>query len=247
MPEGLIYHSYMAGVKEPRFASVWSPQKGYGKGWDAALGGRLGVLRYGTNDGDRPDGWQLDVEGGVFTRLDPNAYSTPLIAADFRLGIPLTFGHGPWHFKFGYYHISSHLGDEYMLVVDEFHRINYARDALALGIGYYCTDALRVYGEMGYAPSAVGGAEPWEFQWGVDYSPINTGYRGSLFWALNGHLRQDVDYDGNFVAQLGWQWRRRRSGGVFRLGMQYYTGKNEQYEFYTESESRLGCGLWLDF
>jgi hypothetical protein len=247
MPDGLIYHSYLAGVKEPRFASVWSDEEDFGSVWDVAIGGRLGIVRWGTSGCDRPDGWQVDMEGAVFPRLDPIAESTPLIACDFRAGIPLTYGCGPLHFKLEYYHISSHLGDEFMLENPDVRRINYSRDTLSFGLGYYWTEALRLYGEIGFAPSAVGGAEPWDVQFGVDFSPPYTPRRGSPFVALNAHLREDVEFNGNFVAQAGWQWRRRPSGGVFRLGLQYFTGKNEQYEFYSDSESRLGYGLWCDY
>lgn len=247
MPDGLIYRSYLAGVKEPRFASVWSNEKDFGSQWDVAIGGRLGILRWGTSGCERPNGWQLDLEGAVFPRLDPDGDSTPLIAADFRAGVPLTYGHGPLHLKLEYYHISSHLGDEFMLDFPDVQRINYSRDTLAFGMGYYWTDALRLYGEAGFAPSAVGGAEPWDIQFGADYSPTYTPGHGSPFAALNVHLREDVDFGGNFVAQIGWQWRRRPNGGVFRLGLQYFTGKNEQYEFFSDTESRLGAGLWVDF
>jgi hypothetical protein len=246
MPDGLIYHSYLAGIKEPRFASVWSERKELTSGWDTALGGRLGVLRYGTVNGDRIDGFQVDIAGAVFARLDPKGDSSPLIATDYRLELPITYGRGPLHVKFGYYHISSHLGDEYMLRAASFNRINYHRDALQLGVGFYCTDALRIYGEIGWALEAAE-AEPLELQFGAEYSPTYTGFRGSPFWALNGHLREEVGFGGNFVAQAGWQWRRAAKGGVFRTGLQYYTGKNEQYEFFEESESRLGYGLWVDF
>lgn len=249
MPEGLIYHSYMAGVKEPRCASVWSQRDEFGSGWDVALGGRIGLLRYGTSGcgSSRPEGWQVDLAGAVFARLDPTGDSTPLIATDYRADIPITYGCGPLHVKLAYYHISSHLGDEYMLTASSFNRINYHRDALALGIGYYWTDALRFYGEAGIAGEAGGGAEPLEFQMGIDYSPIQTGHCGSLFWAVNAHAREEVDFGGNFVAQLGWQWRSSGRGGVFRTGLQYYTGKNEQYSFYDQSENRLGYGIWIDF
>lgn len=247
MPDGLIYRSYMAGVKEPRFASVWSSEKDAGSVWDTALGGRLGILRYGTADSARPEGWQLDVEGAVFARLDPNAHSTPLLATDFRAGVPLTYGQGSWHFKFAYYHISSHLGDEFMLLNPGFPRINYVRDGVALGAGCYWTDALRVYGEVGCAIGTGGGAEPMEFQFGADFSPPHTTVWGSPFAAVNTHLRQEVDFGGHFVAQAGWQWRHGASGRASRLGLQYFNGKNEQYEFFDDFERKLGCGLWVDY
>jgi len=247
MPEGLIYRSYMAGVKEPRFASVWSSEKDAGSVWDTALGGRLGILRYGTDDSVYAQGWQLDVEGGVFARLDPHGPSTPLIATDFRVGVPLTYGWGPWHFKFAYYHISSHLGDEFLLLNPGYPRINYVRDGVALGAGCYWTDALRVYGEVGCAIGTGGGAEPMEFQFGADYSPPHTTNWGSPFAAVNTHLRQEVDFGGHIVLQAGWQWRNGASGRASRLGLQYFNGKHEQYEFYSDSENKLGWGLWVDY
>src|SRR4051812_37189413 len=38
LPDGLIYHSYLAGVKEPRFGSTWSSENDFGAMWDVALG-----------------------------------------------------------------------------------------------------------------------------------------------------------------------------------------------------------------
>jgi len=247
MPDGLIYRSYLAGVKEPRMASVWSREKDFGPVWDIALGGRVGIFRWGTSGPARPEGWQLDVEGGAFPRLDPVAESNPLMAVDFRAGFPLTYGCGPWHFKLAYYHISSHLGDEFLLVNPGFPRINYTRDGLALGAGYYWNDALRLYAEVGCAPGAVGGAEPWEFQFGADYTPPHTTTWGSPFTAVNAHLREEVSFGGNVVVQLGWQWREGTSGRLSRLGLQYYNGMNEQYEFFDDYESKLGFGIWVDY
>jgi hypothetical protein len=246
MPNGLIYRSYMAGVKEPRFASVWSSENDFGPVWDIAIGGRVGILRYGTTDDNRPEGWQLDFEGAVFPRLDPNGVSTPLIAADYRAGIPLTYGRGPLHCKFAYYHLSSHLGDEFLLSTGH-PRINYTRDALVLGAGYYCTDALRVYGEVGYAFNAVDGAKPWEVQFGADLSPPHTGLKGSPFAAVNAHLREEVNFGGNFVAQAGWQWRQYANGRIFRLGVQYFNGMSDRYEFFDDYENKVGGGLWFDY
>jgi hypothetical protein len=246
LPEGLLYRSYLAGTKEPRIASVWSDDRDYGKVWDVALGGRTGFWRYGTCGGVDPEGWQLDLEGAALCRLDPILDSTPLIAVDYRIGIPLTYAQGPWQAKFGYYHLSSHLGDEFMLLTPDFNRINFTRDAIILGVGYFWTDAIRTYGEASYSPAASGGAKPWEFQFGAEFSPTTTAIRGAPFAAINGHLREEVRFGGNVVAQVGWQWRGI-TGKRFRLGAQYYNGKNDQYSFFDEYESKIGFGLWYDF
>jgi len=246
LPDGLIYRSYLAGAKEPRFASQWVHERDLGWIWDIALGGRVGLLRYGTEDRIFPDGWQIDLEGAGLPRLDLED-QCDLISADFRFGVPITYGRGPFRVKFGYYHISSHLGDEYMLSHPNVPRINYARDALVLGNSYYPTEDLRLYAEAAWAFSTGEKTEPWEFQFGIDYSPMASGsLRGSPFVALNTHLREEVNFGGNLVVQTGWQWRGQ-TGHLFRMGMHYFAGKSDQFEFYNQHEDKLGLGLWYDY
>src|SRR5262249_6830540 len=136
MPDGLVWRSYLAGVKESRFALVTSDNNAFGTMWDATLGGRVSLVRYGTPNGYRPEGWELQIEGAALPRLWPTKPSSPLIACDYRVGLPLVYANGPWQFKTGYYHISAHLGDEYMILEPNVQRINYMRDAVMLGVGY---------------------------------------------------------------------------------------------------------------
>src|SRR5690606_26754469 len=148
-----------------------------------------------------------DIEGAAFPRLDLED-NRDLISADFRFGMPLTFGYGRLQTKFAYYHLSSHLGDEYLEKNPTAVRINYSRDVFVLGASYDLTDSLRIYSEVGWAFYTSGGSEPWEAQFGIDYSsPYPTGFRGAPFFAVNGRIREEVDWGGNITAQVGWQWR----------------------------------------
>lgn len=246
-PEGLIYRSYLAGMKEPRFAGMWVHDVDQGWLLEAALGARIGIVRLGTTDPRRPDGWEIDAEGAVFPRFDTTA-DRSLVSADYRIGIPLTFGAGPFQTKLAWYHLSSHLGDEFMLAHPGVQRINYSRDAIVWGNSLYLTEDLRLYAEAEWAFYNDGGSEPWAFQFGVDYSPAEPvgSLRGAPFVALNAHLREEVDFGGNVVVQTGWQWRGQ-SGHLFRFGMQYFTGKSDQFEFFRRTEDRLGLGIWFDF
>ncbi|NQT13539.1 MAG: DUF1207 domain-containing protein [Planctomycetes bacterium] len=248
MPAGLLYRSYMAGAKEPRFAGYWNHDKNLGQIWDTALGGRLGLFRYGTGCADHPEGFQVDMEGGAQARLDPQEKSTMLLSVDFRLGIPITYAKGRWQFKTGYYHVSCHLGDEFLQAFPDAPRIDYSRDAILLGAGYFWTERLRLYGETARAITPHGGAKPWEFQFGADWAPgHDTGILGSPFAAVNVHLREEVDFGGNFVVQAGWAWRRCPRGSCYRIGFEYFNGKSDQYEYFDRTEERLGWGIWVDF
>jgi hypothetical protein len=246
LPDGLIYRSYLAGIKEPRFAGQWNHDINLGWIWDITLGGRVGILRYGTTSVDHPEGWQLDIEGAGMPRLDLEN-ERDVVATDFRFGIPLTYGRGCYQMKFAYYHLSSHLGDEYMVRNNTLSRRNYARDVIVWGHSYYLTEDIRLYGEAGWAFAFDGGTEPWEFQFGIDYSPVKlTGHWGSPFVAINGHLREEFDFGGNLVVQTGWQWRGY-SGHLFRIGMEYFQGMSDQWEFFDQYEDKLGFGIWYDY
>jgi hypothetical protein len=246
LPDGLIYRSYLAGFKEPRFHSFWAYEQNEGVVWDIALGGRVGLVRYGSRDNVRPEGFQFDLEGAAFPRLMPEQ-EDDLWAADFRAGAPLTYGIGPHQTKLAYYHLSSHLGDEYLLQHPTVTRFNYSRDVIVLGQSYYITDDLRLYAEAGWAfYSDVAGE--WEFQFGIDYSPLAyTGFRSTPFAAINGHLREEVDFSGNLVVQAGWQWRSAESGHLVRFGVEYFNGLSDQFSFFNQHENKVGLALWYDY
>ncbi len=247
LPEGLIYRSYLAGPRESRFASVWAHERDLGWLWDVTLGGRVGVYRYGTTDSFRPEGWQLDIEGAALPRLDWEN-EQDVVSTDFRFGIPLTHAFGAFEAKLAYYHLSSHLGDEFLLKNPGIRRVNYSRDAFVLGLAAYATDHVRFYGEAGYSFANSGGSEPWEFQFGAELSPVTPNYvQGAPFAAVNAHLREEVDFSGTLTVQAGWQWRGYGSHHLFRLGAQYLTGKSPQFQFHRNNEEQIAFALWYDY
>ncbi len=248
VPAGLIYHSYMAGPLEPRAGmTVFSNTKGgvYG---DATLGGRMGFLKYGNCDPVHSEGWQLDFYGAAIARLDIENQQD-LDSCDYVFGLPLTYGNEQLQFKFGYAHLSSHLGDEYAIshpgsLAD---RVNYVRDSLVFGTSYYPLPVWRVYGEVGWAFHHDGGAGPWDSQFGTELSrPGPTGDSFTPFLAVNCRVRDDIDVVGDVNFQAGWL-RRGILGQTLRWGLSYYNGKSSQAQFFRNYEEQVGVGLWYDF
>lgn len=244
LPDGLMFKSFLAGEKEPRFASVWLNDPDRGMIWETALGARVGIWRYGTQGAINPNGWQLDLEGAALTRLDPEV-ETDVDAADFVIGILMTRRIGPTAIEFGYGHLSSHVGDEYLIKHPTFQRINYVRDAVLFGLSYDVTPDSRVYGEIGYAPGAEDGAEPLEGQFGAEYSPAKPML--SPFAAVNFHYREEFANQLSVNVVAGMQVRGPKSNRLLRFGVQHYNGKSLQYEFLNEYETLTGAGLWVDF
>jgi hypothetical protein len=246
LPDGIPYKAYLANPKESRLGTQVFNLKDDGTVWDSTLGGRVGLLRFGTNDPSWPQGWQFDAEGSAQVRLDPDE-NLDLRSVDYRVGAPLTYAYGRHRLKLGYYHLCSHLGDEFLAAHPTFHHLNFVRDVLALGYAYYVTENLRLYSELGWAFHDDVSKE-WEFEFGLDYSPARpTGVRGAPFFALHGHLREELNYSGNLVLQTGWAWRGDRSSHLLRLGFHYYNGLSDQYSFYRNFEQQIGGGLWYDY
>ena len=245
MPDGLMFPAYLASGRESRFASQWVHERDRGWLWDVALGGRVGILRHGNRDPLLAQGWQIDIEGAAFPRLELE--NRDLISVDFRFGIPITARLGPLETKFAYYHLSSHLSDEFMISNPKAVRINLVRDAIVWAVAIRPHQGLRFYAEAGWAFNTDGRSKPWEFQFGAEYSPIHpTTFSGAPFFAVNGRIREEVDFGGSVTVQTGWQWRGE-TGRLFRLGVHYFNGKTDQYQFFEEHEEQFAFGVWYDY
>ena len=269
-PQGFIYPTYLAAVQN-RLGGVWNYDKDLDWMWDITLGGRAPLMRYGNRSALYPEGWQLDLEGSVHLRLHMRE-CMDMEANDFRFGLPLSYGTKTWQVRTGYYHVSSHMGDERILRYQpnnypygdpaipnngiglgtragSDNRINYYREALLLSYAYRPTPNTRLYAEVDYAVMQGECTKPWHFQFGAEYSqryPSRGGW-GSPFAAVNARLMQEHNFDGNITVQTGWQWRGARNE-LFRLGVQYIGGVSEQYEFIAgPREHKFGIGVWYDF
>ena len=88
LPNRLIYRPYLAGVYQPRMAAVFNVNRQSQWKWDLSIGGRIGLVRYGSGNEVIPQGWQLDIEGAAFPRLASPGQI--LEATDYRFGVPLS-------------------------------------------------------------------------------------------------------------------------------------------------------------
>jgi hypothetical protein len=245
LPQGLIWHSLLAGPKEPRIGGQLVNDSDGDTKLDGTVGGRAGIFRYGNTADFRPQGLQVDVEGAAFIRQDITQNSD-VDAYDFRIGFPVTYGWGPYQMLLSWYHVSAHLGDQFSLKHPNYKRFQYSRNALVWGLGYYLTEDFRVYGEVEYAYYARPGS-PWAFQVGFEYSPVIRGWHGAPFFAINGYLKQETDFGGPLTVETGWQWRGQRGGQLIRTGFFYQNGPEIYGEFFHNSEALIGYGLWYDF
>ncbi len=247
LPDGLLWHSYLAGPQEPRISAILFGDDNGGYFWDATLGGRIGFLRYGTENAKNPKGWQWDLEGAAITRLNL-LESEDVESVDYRFGTQMTWAEGSWATKFGYFHLSSHVGDEYMIRNPTYERINYVTEALVLAVSNRPVEPVRVYGEISYAVKQSDGALRWQYQAGTEWTPPPP-RPGKIapFAAVNLGFRESTDYHMATTIQTGWGYQGPKSDRRLRFGLQYGHGPTSQFQFFTLREEYLGWGIWFDY
>ena len=258
-PDGHIYPNYLAAIQN-RLACSWNYDPDIDWNWDITLGGRSPILRYGNRSAIFPEGWQIDLEGSVHLRL-ALMNQMDMEANDFRVGLPVSYGTKIWQIRMGYYHVSTHTGDERMLryfgepnaegniVVQgdpaysnkstyknneshRVHRLNYYREALLFGYAYKPTPNTRVYAELDYAFMRGELTKPFHFQFGGEYSPV---YPAREEWGtpfLAVNIRLMEEHDFDGNFTLQTGWQWRGARNqLFRLGIQYFNGVSDQYSF----------------
>ncbi len=93
---------------------------------------------------------QLEIEGAIWAIFDPLHESAPLIDADYYVGFPITYSFGDWAFRARGYHISTHIGDEFLLDHPHFNRRNPSIEAFDFYVSYQFSRDIRLYGGIGW-------------------------------------------------------------------------------------------------
>ena len=244
LPDGLIYHPYLAGPKESRTGIQFFSTDDGGWSWFSTVGGQIGILRFGTYDDFTPVGIQFDIEGSAqFRSVD--AELLDFSSTDVRFGFPVSIGWGGQETKLSLYFLRSKPdGSLFERLADQPDRV-FDRQAIVLGHSIRLAEKLRIYGEVGYAFKSELDGE-WEFQFGTEFAPLlPTRIVGAPFAAANLYLLEREDFGGSLTLQGGWCWRGKNAR-LLRVGLFYSNGTSNQALLDDRNEQLFGFGIWHD-
>lgn len=94
---------------------------------------------------------QIDLQGALWAVFAPSHECAPLINADYYVGIPITYAAGCWSFRLRGYHISCHIGDEFLQLKPDFDRRNPSSEFVDFFASYMYHGQIRVYAGAGAA------------------------------------------------------------------------------------------------
>jgi hypothetical protein len=148
-PEGDLFTAPLADQKQPRFHMTYQRYAldfGHFNVASVGFGENVGLIRIPHER--EGDGWQLSISGAVFAIFNLDADSKDLLNADYYIGFPLSWRSGPVSARVRLFHLSSHLGDEFLLSPQPgppVERINLSYEAVEL-LASYERRGFRMYG-----------------------------------------------------------------------------------------------------
>lgn len=180
---------------------------------------------------------QLEIEGAVFAIFNQTCDSSPLINADYYVAVPLTYAHDKWAHRVRLYHISSHLGDEYLKRCDHAKRLNKSYEAIDYFTAYDITKQIRVYGGPGvivHSDSEMH-LKPLYAQYGMEVRVGRYDWKqlyGTPYLAMHFENWQDNDWKVDATFALGYEWGKINGmGKKIRASVEYHSGYNDAGQF----------------
>ncbi|MEN9654410.1 MAG: hypothetical protein RL235_522 [Chlamydiota bacterium] len=187
---------------------------------------------------------QIGIEAGIWSvfNMDPHPNiggGTELVNTDYYGGLLLTFAKNKWSFRLRGYHVSSHLGDEYMVNHPGIVRLNPSNEAIDLFASYQASEALRLY----VGPGAIVHSDP-TFPWKPMYIEYGTEVRflgtkfyyqklyGTLYIGLDWRNYQQLDWNFDGTYRAGYEFSKLQGiGRKFRFYIEYHHGYSLEGQF----------------
>ena len=183
---------------------------------------------------------QVDIQAGIWSvfkmGMHSNGEVSELTNTDYLVGVPLSYAFDKWAFRLRGYHVSSHLGDEFLVHNPGVVRVNPSMEAVDFFTSYQINSAIRVYAGPGvvvHSDKTYPMKPPFYFEWGgelrlLGYKSFYHKLYGTAFlavyvrnWQVN-HWR----FDGTYMA--GYEWSKLQGvGRKMRVFVNYHQGYSE--------------------
>ena len=251
-PTEHLYSPYLADQKRVTFglqalyvSTSDIPDTGHPR-FALRMGGRLELFQW-YNNTDPQQALQANFEVGFRGHFDAS-FSQDNIGWDGNYGLLFTYRDNPviaW--RFGSYHTSSHIGDEYIQRTGR-KRIEYTREEVLSGMQINLDRQWQYYLEAAYGFYIHDGnsQKPKRLQTGIQFQQTDFSAQQRLGWyaGLDLSSYEERDWDINKALQVGFAFAAQPH--TWRVAMDFYDGQSVLGEFFQHNERYVGIGLYLD-
>ncbi len=253
---------------QPLVAAPWSPKysAGYRLG-DNQIGHKVAAVSLGDNfpifRWRNVFYWkgalQIDVQAGVWSvfklgRDSCQGEISELVNTDYLVGIPLSYAFDKWSFRLRLYHISTHLGDEFLVNNPGFDRKNPSFEAIDFFTSYQLNRHIRLY----FGPGVVFHSDhtfyinPLYVEYGGEFRYWGRKFfyhqlYGTFFLAVHFRNWQAVNWDFDGTGMVGYEWSKLQGvGRKVRIYFEYHNGYSEG-QFFKKHTSYVSYSLSWGF
>lgn len=179
------------------------------------------------------------IEAGIFSVFDLDHPSACLVNTDFFVGLLITYAIDEWSFRFRLWHLSSHIGDEFLLSNPEFERCNLSDEGVDIVASYQWNTALRLYAGFGgiFSSDESFSEKPFYMIAGTEIRVFGCRDRFNRlyvqpFLAMHFWFWQEHDFDVDQTYALGVEWSKIQGiGRKFRIFGEYHNGFSREGQF----------------
>lgn len=205
---------------------------------------------FGTN-GDM----DLGIEAGIFSVFDLDHVEACMFNTDFFVAALVTYAIERWSFRTRWWHMSSHIGDEFLLSNPGFTRFNVSDEGVDFFASLQLVRAVRLYGGVGYIYSRDKEfpEHPFYAEFGTEIRVFGLRDRFNKLYMqpfLAMHFRSweehHFELDQNYA--LGVEWSKLQGiGRKFRLFLEYHNGFCKEGQFARERSDYLAIKMNYGF
>ena len=203
---------------------------------------------------------QIGILAGIWSVFNmksfPNGEFSELVNTDYLVGIPLSYAFDAWSFRMLIYHISSHLGDEFLVNRPNFldKRVNPSFEAWELISSYQFTTGFRFY----FGPGVILHSDntfpmkTFYVKYGAELRMLGKKHHyhklyGTPFLAINLENWQVNGWDLDATYMLGYEWSKLQGiGRKLRIYAKYRDGYGEG-QFFKMKTSFFALGFSWGF
>ncbi len=262
MPDHSLFHALMADPKWPRFTLAYqyhTKNRILKKAFAPNFGASIPLYR-GIIEGDDNAKWEVGIQGGLFAIMDMgtkqnivkknDAFKSSLVNADYFISLPFSYANGEWSALARVYHVSTHLGDEFMLTPQgkQTRRINLSYEGIDAILSYHFQEGMRLYGGGGLIvhkdPAYI---KRLKVQAGAEYRSPETFFAGRLRPVTGLDIKSEQMarwYPGlSYKAGVQFENSTLLISNEVQLMLEFYRGKSMHGQFYNDKIRYIGIGL----
>lgn len=250
LPEGELFDPLLADPDWPRFSAEYQWRLGsdeFKRVGAVSFGESLALVRSRQYEWGE---WEFGLHANMDAIFDMAEKSFDLSNEDYVFGLTWSVLTRGVTTQLRVYHLSSHLGDEYLIANNAFERNHVSLEAIDLLVSYEPFEWLRIYGGIGALINPNPSFDPMTTEFGVEVVSTMSFASGRLtpIAGMDIQINQQNDWIPD-VAMIAGLRLAQPGNDVRRIEFvaRYYNGRSPEGQFFREKIESLGLGFRLGF